>query len=165
MSDAASCVNRTGATCLPLITEPSNTADLRRFHRRRRRTSSCPCSQSPQLQSELPWVILRPGGVVSALPQFGIDRQLLQFERMLPTDGRIQTVDIRDVASAFIADGTVNSPRNSARPWVFPVSQCQDCRETHTTIRRGFRPTGWSAHAPRAFSRARITRGRKCWPS
>lgn len=53
--------------------------------------------------SGLEWVVLRLGGVLSpsAAEDAGID--VLVFERALPADGRLQTVDVRDVACAFAA--------------------------------------------------------------
>lgn len=53
--------------------------------------------------STLEWVVLRLGGVLTAAPRWSIDPNLLRFEAVLPSDGRIQTVDVRDVASAFCA--------------------------------------------------------------
>ncbi|OBH49254.1 NAD(P)-dependent oxidoreductase [Mycobacterium sp. E2479] len=53
--------------------------------------------------SDLDWVILRLGGVLLAEPRWTLDRDLLFFEAVLPSDGRIQTVDVRDVAYAFCA--------------------------------------------------------------
>ncbi len=57
--------------------------------------------------STLEWVILRLGGVISvdpgAMPFTG---DALYFESALPTDGRIHTVDVRDVAAAFTAATT-----------------------------------------------------------
>lgn len=53
--------------------------------------------------SALDWVVLRLGGVLTAAPRWSIDPNLLRFEAVLPADGRIQTVDVRDVASAFCA--------------------------------------------------------------
>lgn len=53
--------------------------------------------------SELDWVVLRLGGVLLAEPRWGLDRDLIFFEAVLPSDGRIQTVDVRDVAHAFCA--------------------------------------------------------------
>jgi nucleoside-diphosphate-sugar epimerase len=53
--------------------------------------------------SELEWVVLRLGGVLLAEPRWALDRDLLFFEAVLPSDGRIQTVDVRDVARAFCA--------------------------------------------------------------
>jgi hypothetical protein len=44
-------------------------------------------------------------------PQFDIDRELLYFEGVLPTDGRIQTVDVRDMAAAFSAAVTTDVSR------------------------------------------------------
>ena len=51
--------------------------------------------------SPLDWVILRLGGVLSPRPRWDVGADLLDFERLLPTDGRLQTVDVRDVAWAF----------------------------------------------------------------
>jgi len=56
--------------------------------------------------SGLDWVILRLGGVLTAEPLFDLDLDTIYFEASLPTDGRIQTVDVRDVARAFIAATT-----------------------------------------------------------
>ncbi|OMC15367.1 NAD(P)-dependent oxidoreductase [Mycobacterium sp. SP-6446] len=53
--------------------------------------------------SALEWVVLRLGGVLLAEPQWALDRDLIFFEAVLPSDGRIQTVDARDVARAFTA--------------------------------------------------------------
>jgi D-erythronate 2-dehydrogenase len=55
--------------------------------------------------SSLDWVILRLGGVISVEPgamPFTVDA--LFFESALPTDGRLHTVDVRDVAAAATAD-------------------------------------------------------------
>lgn len=54
--------------------------------------------------SDLEWVILRLGGVMSVDPSaipFTLDA--LYFESTLPTDGRMHSVDVRDVAAAFSA--------------------------------------------------------------
>jgi nucleoside-diphosphate-sugar epimerase len=56
--------------------------------------------------SGLDWVILRLGGVMTPTPPLGVDLDTLYFEASLPVDGRIQTVDVRDVARAFIAATT-----------------------------------------------------------
>ena len=56
--------------------------------------------------SALEWVVLRLGGVLTAEPQLGVALDMLYFEASLPIDGRIQTVDVRDVARAFIAATT-----------------------------------------------------------
>jgi nucleoside-diphosphate-sugar epimerase len=53
--------------------------------------------------SDLDWVVLRLGGVLLAEPRWALDRDLIFFEAVLPSDGRIQTVDVRDVAHAFCA--------------------------------------------------------------
>jgi len=57
-------------------------------------------------KSGLDWVVLRLGGVLTAAPQLSLDLDTLYFEASLPVDGRIQTVDVRDVARAFIAATT-----------------------------------------------------------
>lgn len=57
--------------------------------------------------SDLEWVILRLGGVMSVDPgamPFTFDA--LFFESALPTDGRMHSVDVRDVATAFAAATT-----------------------------------------------------------
>jgi nucleoside-diphosphate-sugar epimerase len=56
--------------------------------------------------SGLDWVVLRLGAVLSAEPRFDLDLDTIYFEASLPIDGRIQTVDVRDVAYAFIAATT-----------------------------------------------------------
>jgi nucleoside-diphosphate-sugar epimerase len=53
--------------------------------------------------ADLEWVVLRLGGVLLAEPRWALDRDLIFFEAVLPSDGRIQTVDVRDVAHAFCA--------------------------------------------------------------
>lgn len=60
-------------------------------------------------RTDLDWLVLRLGGVAYAEPRFNIDRELLYFERLLPTDNRIQTVDVRDVAAAFVAAASVTA--------------------------------------------------------
>jgi nucleoside-diphosphate-sugar epimerase len=56
--------------------------------------------------SGLEWVVLRLGGVLPAEPRFDLDLDTIYFEASLPVDGRIQTVDVRDVARAFVAATT-----------------------------------------------------------
>lgn len=56
--------------------------------------------------SQLDWVILRLGGVITVDPDSYMKLDNLYFEQLLPTDGRLQTVDVRDVASAFVAATT-----------------------------------------------------------
>ncbi|BBY59562.1 NAD-dependent epimerase/dehydratase family protein [Mycolicibacterium sarraceniae] len=58
--------------------------------------------------SSLDWVILRLGGVLTTEPNLGMDPNLIFFEGVLPTDGRLQTVDVRDVAFAFAAAATAD---------------------------------------------------------
>jgi D-erythronate 2-dehydrogenase len=59
--------------------------------------------------STLEWVILRLGGVISVEPgAMPFTGDALFFESALPTDGRIHTVDVRDVAAAFAAATTAD---------------------------------------------------------
>jgi len=58
--------------------------------------------------SALDWVILRLGGVMTAELDLNVGRDMLYFEGALPTDGRLQTVDVRDVAHAFAAATTAD---------------------------------------------------------
>ncbi|MCF6387365.1 NAD(P)-dependent oxidoreductase [Mycobacterium sp. MBM] len=54
--------------------------------------------------SGLDWLILRLGGVVSTkLLSLFTGWDVVLFESALPSDGRIHTVDVRDVATAFAA--------------------------------------------------------------
>jgi nucleoside-diphosphate-sugar epimerase len=54
-------------------------------------------------ESSLDWVILRLGGVLTVDLNLGLDPDMIYFEALLPTDGRLQTVEVRDVAHAFAA--------------------------------------------------------------
>jgi D-erythronate 2-dehydrogenase len=57
--------------------------------------------------TSLEWVILRLGGVISVEPgAMPFTGDALFFESALPIDGRIHTVDVRDVAAAFAAATT-----------------------------------------------------------
>jgi nucleoside-diphosphate-sugar epimerase len=58
--------------------------------------------------STLDWVILRLGGVLTVDLNLGLDPDLIYFEALLPTDGRLQTVDVRDVAHAFAGATTAD---------------------------------------------------------
>jgi nucleoside-diphosphate-sugar epimerase len=59
--------------------------------------------------SNLEWVILRLGGVISVDPRaMPFTGDALYFESALPTDGRIHTIDVRDVAAAFAAATTAD---------------------------------------------------------
>lgn len=59
--------------------------------------------------SKLDWLILRLGGVMSSEFSIDIDVDLISFESVLPADGRLQTVDVRDVAAAFVAATTADT--------------------------------------------------------
>lgn len=58
--------------------------------------------------SSLDWVILRLGGVLTVDLRLDMDPDMIYFEGVLPTDGRLQTVDVRDVAHAFAAATTAD---------------------------------------------------------
>jgi nucleoside-diphosphate-sugar epimerase len=61
------------------------------------------------LSSDLEWVILRLGGVISVEPgAMPFTGDALFFESALPTDGRLHTVDVRDAATAFAAATTAD---------------------------------------------------------
>jgi nucleoside-diphosphate-sugar epimerase len=59
--------------------------------------------------SSLDWVILRLGGVLTVDPAAYMKLDNLYFEGALPIDGRLQTVDVRDVARAFAAATTADA--------------------------------------------------------
>lgn len=62
--------------------------------------------------SSLEWVVLRLGGVLSVDPKaMALNLNALYFESTLPTDGRLHTVDVRDVAWAFAAATTADVAR------------------------------------------------------
>ncbi|MCV7224281.1 NAD-dependent epimerase/dehydratase family protein [Mycolicibacterium elephantis] len=62
--------------------------------------------------SNLDWVVLRFGGVLSTdLSALPFSADALFFESALPTDGRLQTVDVRDVAWACAAATTADVVR------------------------------------------------------
>lgn len=52
--------------------------------------------------SALDWVILRLGGVMFPAMSFSADADTTHLEGLLPQDARIETVDVRDVATAFV---------------------------------------------------------------
>lgn len=58
--------------------------------------------------SQLDWAILRLGGVLTVAINLDLNPDFIFFEGLLPTDGRIQTVDVRDVARAFAAATTAD---------------------------------------------------------
>jgi nucleoside-diphosphate-sugar epimerase len=58
--------------------------------------------------SSLDWVVLRLGGVLTTDISLDIKPEFLFFESALPADGRIQTVDVRDVAAAFAVATTAD---------------------------------------------------------
>ncbi|MGH3726160.1 MAG: NAD-dependent epimerase/dehydratase family protein [Mycobacterium sp.] len=80
-------------------------------------------------ESALEWVVLRLGGVLTAAPRWSIDPNLLRFEAVLPSDGRIQTVDVRDVAQAFCAAVTTPHTRE-----VFLIGGDSSHRTTQSAV-------------------------------
>ncbi|OBJ20858.1 oxidoreductase [Mycobacterium colombiense] len=80
---------------------PMNPADLYGAHKAE--------AEQHLRATDLEWVILRLAGVISVEPDampFSVDA--LFFESALPADGRIHTVDVRDVARAFAAAVTAD---------------------------------------------------------
>ncbi len=62
--------------------------------------------------SALEWVVLRLGGVLSVDPKaIPFNTDALYFESLLPIDGRMHSVDVRDVAWAFAAATTADVAR------------------------------------------------------
>lgn len=57
-------------------------------------------------ESGLDHVVLRLGGVLTVEPRSAGGIEALRFSALLPSDGRLQTVDVRDVATAFAAAAT-----------------------------------------------------------
>lgn len=117
----------------------------------------------------------------------GIDVDLISFESVLPADGRLQTVDVRDVAAAFVAATTV--PTETANHEVLLIGGDPETHRhiqsavgsqaaaamgikgglpigrpaTPMTTRPGSRPTGWTPAARRKCSDSSTTRGRSSW--
>jgi nucleoside-diphosphate-sugar epimerase len=62
--------------------------------------------------SGLDWLILRLGGVLPVEPSLlAVDLDTVFFEASLPADGRVQVVDVRDVARAFCSAISVDASR------------------------------------------------------
>ncbi len=59
--------------------------------------------------SSLDWVILRLSGVLPVEPGASMKLDNLYLEGLLPIDGRLQAVDVRDVARAFAAATTADA--------------------------------------------------------
>jgi nucleoside-diphosphate-sugar epimerase len=135
-------------------------------------------------ESSLDWVILRLGGVLTVDLDLGLDPYMIYFEALLPTDGRLQTVDVRDVAHAFAAASTADvvgqtlliggttrtdcaRVRSRARPP--PLSASSTAYHpggpaTPTTTPAGSPPTGWTPPPPRKCLATNTIHGRSCWP-
>lgn len=59
--------------------------------------------------SNVDWTILRLGAVFDvSSPARSFDFEALRFDRSLPSDGRIHTIDVRDAAEAFVAATTAD---------------------------------------------------------
>ncbi len=82
--------------------------------------------------SGLEWVILRLGGVMTPAPQWGVGLDMVYFEGLLPVDGRIQTVDVRDVARAFVGATSTDATKE-----VFLIGGDQSHRVVQGAIRSG----------------------------
>jgi nucleoside-diphosphate-sugar epimerase len=123
---------------------PMNPADLYGAHKAE--------AEQHLRASDLEWVILRLAGVISVEPAampFSVDA--LFFESALPTDGRIHTVDVRDVARAFAA--AVSSTSCPAA-----------CRAIRTATTTGSSRTGWIRLGPSTSCNSSAIRGRTCSP-
>jgi nucleoside-diphosphate-sugar epimerase len=60
--------------------------------------------------SSLDWVVLRFGGVLGTdISAFPLSLDAMYFESLLPADGRLHSVDVRDVASACAAATTADA--------------------------------------------------------
>ncbi|CAJ1497906.1 NAD-dependent epimerase/dehydratase family protein [[Mycobacterium] burgundiense] len=77
---------------------PANPSDLYGAHKW--------ASEQLVRDSDLEWVILRLGGVMTTEVAGMMNFDNLYFEGLLPIDNRLNTVDVRDVARAFAAATT-----------------------------------------------------------
>ena len=59
-------------------------------------------------ESELAWVILRLGAVIFPELDLGMDGDSSFLQAILPSDGRVHAVDVRDVARALVAATTAD---------------------------------------------------------
>ncbi len=116
--------------------------------------------------SSLDWVVLRFGGVLSTdLSALPLSLDALFFESALPTDGRLHSVDVRDVALACAAATTADvggrdpvdrrrrvtppAPRRSrgersSAAMGIPGALPRAGRATPTATATGSSPTGWT---------------------
>jgi nucleoside-diphosphate-sugar epimerase len=90
-------------TALLTATTPVNPRDLYGGHKVE--------AEQAVRSSGLDWVILRLGGVLTPEPRSEAGLDMVYFEGLLPVDGRIQTVDVRDVARAFSAATTTDATK------------------------------------------------------
>lgn len=135
-------------------------------------------------ESGLEWVILRLGGVLTVDLSLGMDPNIIYFEALLPTDGRLQTVDVRDVAHAFAAATNTDvvgrtlliggddshrlvqgrSPPPPPPPWDWSAACPPAARVIPRMTTAGSPPTGWTAPLPRNCLATSIIRGLSCSP-
>ena len=121
--------------------------------------------------SSLEWVVLRFGGVLSTdLSAMPFNTDALFFESALPTDDRMHSVDVRDVAAACAAATTADVAREilsdrrrrvapicaraksaprSPRRWGCRVRCPRVGLATPTATTTGSSPTGWTPPARR----------------
>ena len=122
-----------------------------------------------------PWVVLRLGGVMTT--EVGqSDQDTSYFSAALPDDGRIQTVDVRDVARAFaaavaVAGAFASPPLPQATSATASVAHAGGgssdppsiLTRANCTFRSGTSPTLWirkvSDSAPPGFTPVSITFG------
>ena len=99
-------------------------------------------------ESGLAWVILRLGGVLDVEPKLNADPDLIYLAGALPTDGRLQTVDVRDVAHT-------PSPRPPPPRWPSPLPRRPLSRSpTRTTLLTACRVAPTRAISPPTTSRS-----------
>ena len=136
-------------------------------------------------QSNLDWVVLRLGAVVSVdLRALPIDSGTMFLEWSLPVDGRINTVDVRDVASAFAAatsadvggevlliggDDTHRHVQGDLGPAMVAALGLDNCYPAGrpgdpATTPRGSSATGWTRNVRSRRCRFRTTPGHRWSP-
>ncbi len=135
--------------------------------------------------SSLDWVVLRLGGVLSVDPSaMPLTTDALYFESALPTDCRMHSVDVRDVAWAFAAattadvvgeilliagDDTHKIKYGDVGPALAAArglkAGCRRAgRATLTMTTTGSSPTGWTPPEPRKPCSFSTIRGTTCSP-
>lgn len=82
--------------------------------------------------SQLEWSVLRLGGVLPVEPMEQANLDNFYFDALLPADGRLHTVDIRDVARAFCAATTTDAVRE-----VFMIAGDDTHKRLRSEVARG----------------------------